>query len=109
MTTDRPTSFSAPLGNQNRGLFEVMTGASHLTLHAGRPGAYRDAEPLAEGRFTGRIPEVRVDDYRVRLFYVRNSLRDCFDWRTSAGDVALSPSVPWDVLVRGGVSCLDAD
>ena len=109
MNSDRPTRFSAPLGSFDRGLFEVMSGATNLRLQATAPAGYRDAEVLAEGSFHGRVPEVRVDGHRVRLFY-RQSFRDlCLDWRSASAEVALSPLVPWDVLVRGGVSCLDAD
>jgi hypothetical protein len=109
MNSDRPTRFSAPLGSLDRGLFEIMSGASNLRLQAAAPAGYRDAEVLAEGSFVGRVPEVRVDQHRVRLFY-RHTFRDlCFDWRAASAEVALSPLVPWDVLVRGGVSRLDAD
>jgi hypothetical protein len=109
MNSDRPTRFSAPLGTLDRGLLEVMSGASNLRLQAAPPAGYRDAELLAEGSFAGRVPEVRVDQHRVRLFY-RHSFRDlCFDWRSASAEVSLSRLVPWDVLVRGGVSRLDAD
>jgi hypothetical protein len=109
MTTARPDRFSAPLGNAQHGLFEVHGGASNLCLRATASAGYRDAELLAEGRFVGRLPEVSVDEERVRLVYAR-SLRDlCFDWRSASAEVALSPLVPWEVRLRGGVSCLEAD
>ncbi len=109
MTTDQPTTFSAPLGHLTQGLFEVMSGASNLTLRTVKPAGYRDAEVLAEGRFTGRVPEARVDEGRVRLVFKRG-LRDlCFDWRSCSADVALSPLVRWDVLLHGGLNCFDAD
>jgi hypothetical protein len=109
MITARPDRFSAPLGNAQHGLFEVLSGASNLRVRAAATAGYRDAEVLAEGSFVGRIPEVHVDEHRVRVQYAR-SLRDlCFDWGSASAEVALSPLVPWEVRVRGGVSCLDAD
>jgi hypothetical protein len=103
------TTFSAPLGNVTHGLFEILGGTCNLNLHAAPEAGYRDAEVLASGSFEGRQPEVRIDDGRVRMGY-RRSLRDlAFDWRTTRGDVALSRAIPWDVIVRGGVSGLHAD
>jgi hypothetical protein len=107
--TDRPKIFSAPLGTSTRGLLELMDGSTNLTLHALAPAGYRDADLLATGSFAGRAPVVRIDGGLVRLAYQR-SFRDlAFDWRGCRADVALAPSLPWDVIIRGGVSGLNAD
>jgi hypothetical protein len=108
--SDRPSSFSIPRGAATRGLLELVNGSSNLRLHAALPPGYRDADVLAAGTFGGRVPDVRVEaDGHLRIAY-RRSFRDLtFDWRGIDADVALAPGLPWDVLVRGGVSGLDAD
>jgi hypothetical protein len=108
--SDNPSSFSIPRGAATRGVLELVNGSSNLRLHAALPGGYRDADVLAAGSFGGRAPDVRVEaDGHVRIAY-RRSFRDlAFDWRSINADVGLAPGLPWEVLVRGGVSGLDAD
>jgi hypothetical protein len=103
------TTFSAPLGTVTHGLFEMLGGSCNLHLHAAPEAGYRDAEVLAAGRFEGREPEIRIDDGRVRMGYRRSFSDFAFDWRRTRADLALSRLVPWDILVRGGVSGLHAD
>lgn len=107
--TDRPSSFFIPLGAATRGVLELVNGSSNLRLYAAAPAGYRGVDVLAAGSFGGRVPDVRAEDGRVCIAY-RHSLRDlAFDWRSINANVALAPSLPWDVLVRGGASDLDAD
>jgi hypothetical protein len=107
--SDRPSSFSIPLGDATCGVLELVNGPCNLRLHAAAAADHRDTDVLATGSFGGRAPDVRVDHGRVRIA-CRRSLFDLgFDWRSISADVALAPTIPWDVRVRGGACGLDAD
>jgi hypothetical protein len=108
--SNRPSTFSIPRGAATRGVLELADGSSNLRLHAAQPAGYRETDLLAAGRFGGRTPDVRLEaEGHLRIAY-RRSLRDLvFDWRNVNADIALAPGLPWDVVVRGGVSGLDAD
>jgi hypothetical protein len=108
--SDRPSSFFIPLGDAPRGVLELVNGPCYLRLHAAATADRRDAEVLASGSFGGRTPDVRLEDHgRVRIAYQRSLFDLRFDWRSISADVALAPTIPWEVRVRGGVCGLDAD
>lgn len=100
-------SFSAPLGTLKQGQLEIANGISNFEL-AGDP-SLRD---LFQAQFSGILPEVRTRNERVLIRYRRSPvgwfLDELFGGRHD-GNVALNPSVPWQIDLRGGVSHLEAD
>jgi hypothetical protein len=104
---DRGSDFSAPLAGVTSGRLEFRRGASRVTI---RTEAMDD---LFRAHFEGPVPEVAVDRGTVAIRYRPLSPADWvgFAWLMDehSADLALSRAVPWDVVVRGGVSRLDAD
>ena len=103
----RTSDFSAPLAGVTAGRMEFHRGASWMTIG----GASMDE--LFRAHFEGPEPEVAVDG---GIVVIRSAGLTAADWTTFAwlwedrgADIALNGSVPWDLLVRGGVSRLDAD
>jgi hypothetical protein len=100
-------SFSAPLGDLKQGQLEIANGISNVEL-VGDP-SLRD---LFHAQFSGIIPEVRTRNESVLIRYRRSPvgwfLHELLGGRHD-GNVALNPSIPWRIDLRGGVSHLEAD
>jgi hypothetical protein len=103
----RAADFSAPLAAVTAGRMEFHGGTSRTTIG----GASMDE--LFRAHFEGPEPEVVVDGGTV---VIRSVPRSDFAWAWFAwlvedrdADIALNTSVPWELVVRGGVSRLDAD
>jgi DNA-binding MarR family transcriptional regulator len=92
---------TVPLEGVSRGRLEFSSGVSRLTLASDAPAGL-----LLLGRFDGRQPKLKVRGGVVSIAYPHFGP---FGWRKTAATVALSPSVPWDLELRGGVARLDAD
>jgi len=94
--------FSAPLGGLKRARLELVGGAANLAIVvvAGMDELYR-------AHFDGRIPRVKAEGGVVTVSYSRFKL---FDFRKTAGRIALNPAVSWDIEARCGLGAkLDAD
>ena len=104
---DRASDFSAPLAGVTAGRMELHRGASWMSIG----GASMDE--LFRAHFEGPEPEVAVDG---GIVVIRSAGLTAADWTRFAwlveergADIALNSSVPWELVVRGGVSRLDAD
>jgi hypothetical protein len=102
--SSRPNIFAAPLGSAERGHLEFARGAARVTIAAG-------AEPddLASARFDGSMPMVFADDGRLTIEYPRVSPSDWLHPSRRAAEVALNPSIPWELVFSGGVAKLRGD
>jgi hypothetical protein len=116
--------FSAPLGEARDGRLVFASGAPRLSLRAAPLGPAADARMVAElarstvrlgitrepgelcrATFTGPVPDIRADrDGSVTCRY-----RTRLDWRARHADIGLSPAVPWEVVLSGGLSGLSGD
>jgi DNA-binding MarR family transcriptional regulator len=114
---------SAPLGGATHGRLVFVNGSPPLTLTAGDR-----SDLLYEARFSGGTPRVRV---RVRLARAvlfeaghgtglpRVDVRSGtvtfrfpglpFLRQGGRGTVRLNPTIPWAIVINGGLSQLDAD
>jgi len=92
---------SAPLAGLKRGRLEFSSGVARLSLDAAAP-----AGALFSARFEGRPPRVTARQGTVAIAYPRFG---SFGWKRSGAAVSLSPVVPWDLELRGGVARLEAD
>ena len=87
------------------GRLKVHGGASGWTLDASTPASARDEPPFVEAAFAGVVPQVHVSGSNVELTNSRWTA-----WaRSQSGHIHLSPSIPWAVVIAGGVSRLEAD
>jgi hypothetical protein len=100
----KPTDFAAPLGSATSGRLEFARGASRVTLRVDG-----DLLDLARARFLGVVPMVLADDGRMTIEYPLVSPSEWLRPNRRAADVALNPSLPWDVVFSRGVSKLRAD
>src|SRR5215510_675923 len=91
----------APLGTLARGRLELNGGVAGMKLRCDPTVA-----ELYAGHFRGKLPTVQVQGGTVRLTLRYRRLQ--FLWWDIA-DVALSPAIPWDVDISGGVWKLHAD
>lgn len=91
---------SAPLGAVTRGRLIFASGAARVSIHAGAA-----ADDLYQARFDGTPPVIDVRGGTVTIQYRRFS----FDWRKRTGDIALNPTIPWQIELLGGASKVDAD
>lgn len=90
---------TAPLEGVARGRLELTRGAARLKLDAAAPeGA------LFLARFEGTPPRLAVREGRVSVAYPRKP-----GWRKGGVHLSLSPAVPWDLELRGGLARLDAN
>lgn len=94
--------FSAPLGELGSGRLVCFSGASQLTLRAGTA-----ASELYRASFEGTMPEVKAEGGTVTIRYPRR-LR-IFSRQLHAADVALSTTIPWQIVVKGGAAEILAD
>jgi hypothetical protein len=101
---DNGTEFAAPLGSTSQGRLEFARCTPRVRIEVGS-----DTQDLFRGRFTGTAPMVLADDGRVTIEYPRMSPSEWFRPNRRAADVALNPTVPWELVFGGGVSALRAD
>jgi DNA-binding MarR family transcriptional regulator len=92
---------TAPLEGLSRARLVFTSGAVRLALGADAP-----AGALFLARFDGKVPKVTVRDGQVSMAYGRFSP---FGWRKLSATVALSPALPWELELRGGLNRLAAD
>lgn len=95
-------SFSAPLGAVTAGRLEFTRGASNVTLDT-------DASPneLCHARFKGPVPRLFESAGTLTVEYPRTF--HPLEWRRRAARIGLGSSVSWEVVIRGGVSRLEAN
>jgi DNA-binding MarR family transcriptional regulator len=92
---------AVPLGEVRQGRLEFTAGAARVVLRGGAP-----AGQLLHATFEGKAPRVSVRGGPVAVAYRGFG---AFGWRKNAATLALSPGVPWELAVRGGVARLEAD
>jgi len=99
--------FSAPLGEATGGRLEFMQGASRITLRVD------PAMPeLFRARFTGPVPEVRVENGAISVRYhlsFSSWLQLALPWSQASGELILNGSIPWELEVHGGASDISGD
>lgn len=96
-----PADLTAPLGQVSIGCLEFSNGISDVRIFASE-----DPAQLYHASFEGGQPGVRVQDGNVTFRYRGMTL---FDWRKHAGSVALNPTIPWSISMRGGASKVRVD
>lgn len=92
-----------PLDGAKAGRLEIPSGASNVRILG---DAAMDPRLLFRGRFQGRQPKVDAQGGVVRMEYTRFTL---FDLRKLASKLTLNAAIPWSILLRGGISKLEAD
>ncbi|WP_394850221.1 MarR family transcriptional regulator [Pendulispora brunnea] len=96
------TELSAPLTHDKVGYLEFVRGCTNMQLHAEvGPHLYR-------GRFVGAEPRITAHEGHIVVEPSRSMLRGLTSKRGTS-ELAIHPSLPWHILVRGGVVNLDAD
>src|SRR5262249_4561549 len=97
-----------PLAGVTAGRLVFRRGASRVTI-----GSRAGADELFHARFEGPVPEVSVEGGTVSIRYRHLSVaewaRFALQFAEHGAEVALAPSVPWHIEVRGGISRLEAD
>lgn len=96
----RSDELSAPLGSVAAGRLIFASGAARILIHAGSA-----ATGLYQAHFEGTPPTIEVHGGVVTIQYRRFS----FDWRGRAGEIALNPTIPWQIDIHGGASKVNAD
>lgn len=116
--------FVAPVGDAVAGRLVFQSSAPRLAFRAAPLGPGSDARMVAElarsklrlstrtepgelcrATFEGPMPDMRSDrDGTVTCRY-----RSRLDWRPRTAAIALSPDVPWNVAISGGMSSLSGD
>ena len=92
---------SAPLAGVTAGRLVFAAGVSHVGLDTAA-----GADELYHAHFEGTVPEIRIDGGTVTVRYRRFSL---FEGRSRNSHFSLSPRIPWDIEIRGGVAACTAD
>jgi len=87
----------APLGGLTQARLLVRSGANEIALR-GAPGL----SELYRATFDGPVPSVRLRDGTVSIQYKGGGMP--WDWRKRNADVALNPTIPWDVELNGGAN-----
>jgi DNA-binding MarR family transcriptional regulator len=95
------STYSTHLGNINDGSFEFAGGASGVSISANDR-----LDELYRAVFDGPQPVVRVRDGNLTFGYRRTGL---FDLGKRSGIVALNPTIPWTIRLRGGASRTSVD
>jgi len=93
---------TAPLGGAVAGRLEFTKGAAKVSVRGDAA-----SDELYRARFEGPAPDVTVHGGAV-VIQQRRRFRP-FDWRAQSSDVSLNPSVPWSVMLKGGMWKLTAD
>ncbi len=93
---------SAPLGDTSEGRLEFTRGASKVVVSGGAaPGE------LYHAHFEGPPPEVSVHGGAIVMQRRRAFLP--FDWRQQSSEVQLNTSIPWTIVLKGGMYQFTAD
>lgn len=100
---DEGGEFATPLGPVEGGRLVLASGAYRLTLRAvsGTGDLYR-------ARFEGTPPKVEAQGGTVTFRYPRR-FQLFGGWRERPEEVALNPTIPWKLEVRGGAARTRAD
>jgi DNA-binding MarR family transcriptional regulator len=93
---------TAPLGGVHRGRLEFIKGAARVSI-AVDPGLTE----LYRAEFEGGLPDIKTDGGTVTIGHKRHLLP--FDWRVAKSDIWLSPAVPWEISLKGGMWKLSCD
>jgi DNA-binding MarR family transcriptional regulator len=97
--------FSAPLGGVTRGRLVFTSGSPPITIK-GDPSMTE----LYRAHFTRPVPNVRVQGGTVTIRYPLLRISDwLFNWHEEPVEVMLNASIPWEIVIQGGVSKLAAD
>ncbi len=98
----RPKDFAAPLEGVTTGRLIFSSGASMLKLRGDM-----ELTDLFRGHFAGTPPDVKVEEGTVTI---RNRRRLwLLEWGQQDADIALNPSIPWQIEIRGGAAEVSAD
>jgi hypothetical protein len=101
----RGWDFTAPLDGATQGRLVFTSGAAGLTLEP----TLDPAAVLCHARFQGRPPAVTARGGVVRAAYRWRFAWWPFDGQGASATFALSPRVPWEIEVRGGLAAFRAD
>ncbi|MEZ5126106.1 MAG: MarR family transcriptional regulator [Thermoleophilia bacterium] len=93
---------SAPLGGAEYGRLEFSKGAARLEIRGASI-----ADDLYRATFAGPVPEIDAAHGQV-VVRQRRRFRP-LDWRQQSSVFALTTTVPWEIVVRGGLWKLHAD
>ncbi|WP_394839522.1 MarR family transcriptional regulator [Pendulispora rubella] len=96
------TELSAPLSSDRVGYLEFLRGCSDWKLRA-EVGPY-----LYRARFAGAEPRITAHEGHIVVEPARSTLRGLMSKR-GPSELAIHPSIPWHILIRGGVTKVDAD
>jgi DNA-binding MarR family transcriptional regulator len=99
---DAGGDFAAPLSGVATGRLVCFSGASSLTLRAGKGRA-----ELYQARFAGTVPKVQAENGVVTIRYPKR-LR-LFGRQQQQAEVALNSTIPWQIVIKGGASEIDVD
>ncbi len=88
---------SAPLGDVESGRLVVSAEMSELTLRAGT-----GMTDLYQANFSGSMPNVQVKEGMITVRYPRRLW--LLDRRQRTAEITLSTAIPWQIVIRGGVS-----
>jgi DNA-binding MarR family transcriptional regulator len=94
--------FSLPLGNLRSARLVFPRGAIILNLSAAP-----EMDELYRAHFEGTVPDVKVQDGTVTIRYPRPKWLHIHEQRTA--EVVLSVAIPWQIVIQGGASQIDAD
>jgi DNA-binding MarR family transcriptional regulator len=95
-------TFSAPLGGQESGRLVVSCGIARLRLRVDDKMA-----ELYQARFEGPLPNVKTKEGTVTIRYPRRLLG--LGEKQGAAEIALSATVPWQIVVHGGAAEIVAE
>ena len=102
--TPKQDQITAPIGTATAGSLEIAGGSSRVTLLA-----HAEVSELYRARFEGVAPMVLAHDGRVTIEYPRLAPSEWLRPTRRAAEIMLNPSLPWTLVVSGGVSELRAD
>jgi len=91
----------APLGDLERGRLVVSSEMARLTVSADDGIA-----ELYQARFEGPVPDIKVKEGVVTVGYPRRLW--ILGGPKRAADIKLSARVPWDIVIQGGGSLIEA-
>ncbi len=96
------TQHTAPLGGLTQARLLLRSGVNEIALR-GAPGL----PELYRASFEGPLPSVRLRDGTVTIQHKGGGLP--WDWRKRNADIALNPTIPWDVELNGGANTVTGD
>jgi hypothetical protein len=90
------------LGAAPAGRLVFVNGAARLRL-----AVDAELDRMVRARFRGSAPKASLEGETLTFRYPRLGLPQ--EWRRRGADVTLSPSVPWEIEIKGGAASVDAD